>query len=376
MQGHGSFAIGLFVKWYVFVLTFFFVFSHDAVPKESIRDFFEPGGSSRVSAILNYYLSKLESDVSKKETALLVLQTTLRLCRTANKSENNKGRAFSSLLLLSSWRITYLLPSHAVLLMRSGVGELVSQIIQNLSRIEPLAAPGVLQEACLLLRGLCLHDDLRRDMSCAYENGRFFLKQPGLVGNLMHLSGMFPTFPAVASAALAAARNLVSSEEAVQVMSQHGALELVKAVLLAGEATERVLLRSAIALMRNLCADDLRKDRLVADGTLDLLIHAMGREDCQADAILMEHSLACLAAMALRSANNAQRIIDSGVAVDRLVLAMRKHFAHQALQRQGCLAIRNIAARSPDVRSLLLDAGAEEVLRVLVYLCFGCGYLL
>jgi hypothetical protein len=43
---------------------------------------------------------------------------------------------------------------------------------------------------------------------------------------------------------------------------------------------------------------------------------------------------------------------------------MRRHFSHQSLQRQGCLTLRNIAARVPEVRAILLDAGAEDVLRV------------
>lgn len=33
------------------------------------------------------------------------------------------------------------------------------------------------------------------------------------------------------------------------------------------------------------------------------------------------------------------------------------------LQRQGCLAIRNLVARSPELREPILDAGAETVLR-------------
>ena len=57
-------------------------------------------------------------------------------------------------------------------------------------------------------------------------------------------------------------------------------------------------------------------------------------------------------------------IAGTGVAIDIMVKNMRRHFSHQSMQRQGCLAIRNIAARSPEVRSQLLDAGVEDVLRV------------
>lgn len=115
--------------------------------------------------------------------------------------------------------------------------------------------------------------------------------------------------------------------------------------------------------MRNLCADDIRKDKMVADGSMDVLIAAMNQEKYAADASLMEHGFACLAAMSLRSPSNSQRIIDTGVAIDMLVKNMRRHKDKQPLQRQCCLAVRNIAARSPDVRQILLDAGVEDVLR-------------
>eukprot|EP00975_Prorocentrum_lima_P027983 5885079-Prorocentrum_lima.AAC.1 len=44
--------------------------------------------------------------------------------------------------------------------------------------------------------------------------------------------------------------------------------------------------------------------------------------------------------------------------------AMRRHPDAVNLQRQGCLALRNMAARgSPLLREQILDEGAEEVLR-------------
>ena len=66
------------------------------------------------------------------------------------------------------------------MLMISGVGVSISSII--ISRAAEYAEwAQVLTDCCLLMRGLCVHDDIRKDMSCAYENGRFFLKQNGMV---------------------------------------------------------------------------------------------------------------------------------------------------------------------------------------------------
>merc|ERR1712146_12542 len=47
-----------------------------------------------------------------------------------------------------------------------------------------------------------------------------------------------------------------------------------------------------------------------------------------------------------------------------VINSMRVHAeTHAVLQRQGCLAIRNLVARSPELREPILDAGAETVLR-------------
>jgi hypothetical protein len=219
----------------------------------------------------------------------------------------------------------------------------------------------VLQEACTAMRGLCVHDDLRREMSCAYENGRFFISNASTVPALMKHSANFEEQPGLASAALGAARNLITTEEAVKVMAQHGAMSLPRAVLGFEDATVG-LVRSLIGVMRNLCADDVRKDKLVSDGTLDMMIAVLSKEKYNTDSLLVEHALACLAAMTLRSPANSTRIVTMG-AVEVVVNCMRKYTDKTALQRQGCLALRNIAGRCPELRGNLLDSGVENVLR-------------
>ena len=112
------------------------------------------------------------------------------------------------------------------MLMKSGVGAAITDIlIKNYANYIEWAE--VLTECCQLMRGLCVHDDLRRDMSCAYENGRFFIKQNNMVNCLMTLSSYFKSHPSLSSASLHAAKNLIATEEAVQVMAQHGAIELI-----------------------------------------------------------------------------------------------------------------------------------------------------
>lgn len=353
---------------------------------EDIRDFFEPGGSDKLCRIIKAAAGAASAAMDNRDgvsdESKQLLLSAVRLARTVVKSENNK-----------------------VAMMKAGVGIILTDlIVQKTSTNSEPAWCEILQECCQLVRGLCIHDDLRKDMSCAYENGRFFMRQSGFAQALMTLSGQFQQHPGVASAALLAARNLINTEDSVAVMAQHGAVELIKAVLAqqqqispgstseptppppptSGTTTARAaatravasadevvaesdrisLVKSAVALMRNICADDKRKDRVVSEGILDLLIATMGNELFAKDYLLMEHAIASLAQISLRSPSNSQRIVNTGRAVEIVAQSMRR-FGDKcpALLRQGSLTIRNIAGRCPELRSVLLDAGLEDLLR-------------
>ena len=73
-----------------------------------------------------------------------------------------------------------------------------------------------------------------------------------------------------------------------------------------------------------------------------------------------------MAQMALRQPQNSQIIIVNVQGHEQIIQAMRNHVPNAVIQRQGALAIRNLASRSPTggtIHQALLDAGAEQVLR-------------
>lgn len=247
------------------------------------------------------------------------------------------------------------------------MGKIIEKLfIKNRSEFDSMDADSkvkfesMMVEACYVIRGLCIHDDVRRDMSCAYENGRFF-NNSSIPASLMRFSSQFREKEVLAAAALAAARSLITTEESVKIMAQHGAMALPKAIL--GYADSSIeLARSLLGLSRNLCADDVRKDKLVGDGSLQLIVQTIASSKFSSDPILVEHALACLAAMSLRSPSNSSRIVSFG-SIDIVVNCMRKFPEKTSLQRQGCLLLRNIAGRCPELRGTLLDCGVENVLR-------------
>jgi hypothetical protein len=218
----------------------------------------------------------------------------------------------------------------------------------------------VLKEICLTMKSLCTHDDQRKEMSCAYDNGKKFLNDE-VISSLLTYARNYRTHPDLAACALSALRQLILSEEAVKMVCSHGLMSLPKQILQLDHAPIH-LIRSLVGLLRNLCADDERKNVLVSDGVIPLLIYYMHREESQTDSTLMEHLLATLAAISLRYPNNSSLIVTSG-GIDEIVLVMRRHEKKISLQRQGCLTIRNIASRCPELRRRMLDCGVEPILR-------------
>ena len=250
-----------------------------------LRDFFEPGGSARVSRIIEYRLKSLEESEdprsSQADEDRIILRYALALARSVSKSENNKN-----------------------MLSRTGCMDYIATI---LTKYAPSAATpdgsvwtGLVSDACVVLRSLCVHDDMRREMSCAMDNGKFFLSTNGLVPALMAVCASFRTIPGVAGQALAAAKTLITTEDAVKTMALHGAMSLPSEIL-SYSAADTSLVRNCLGLARNLCADDMRKDKLIDDGSMRLAVVVMSKEEFFVDGTLMEHGAACLAAMSLRS---------------------------------------------------------------------------
>jgi hypothetical protein len=260
--------------------------------------------------------------------------------------------------------------------MKAGMGGILTDIIvsatSDSTKLELFAT--IIEMSCHVLRGLSIHDDYRSEMSCAFDNGKYFLKQANLVPSLMQVVNLYRTHVSIATAALLAIKSMITTNDAVQVICLHGMIEciieLLSIVSLNNTNDENIsaqypvaLIRAVIAVLRNIAADDLKKEQYITQGGLEHLVHVMNTEPYVQDSALMEHSLGCLAQFSLRSPSNSIRIMNTNVAIPVVIKSMRKFFEREALQRQGCLLIRNIAGRCPELRGVLLDAGIEPVLR-------------
>ena len=267
------------------------------------RDAFEPQGSHR---LVNLIQRLLLSDPEAPKDALVACY---KLASTAAKSERNKNALF-----------------------KQGIASSIVEILRSDS-VASESGSELTRAACLCMKALCNHDDTRSEISCAGDNGKFFLSA-GAVPLLLQTVGHFKRIPAAASAALSACKQLVLTEEAVQIVALHGGMDLPR-LILSDPSTDVNMVRAVLGLARNICADDNRKNQLANDGTLELIVNAIGSDRYCDDPNLVEHGIACLAAMALRFPANSLRIVRSG-AISLVVRNMERHATRSALCRQAC----------------------------------------
>jgi hypothetical protein len=110
------------------------------------RDFFEPDGSRKLCEIIAYHMDNIEKE---SKSSIQIISAGLSLARCASKAENNKGQ-----------------------LMRYSMGEIVNKLLTMHRPQDEDSWDDVKKNACFVLRGLSVHDDYRKDMSSAHDNGR------------------------------------------------------------------------------------------------------------------------------------------------------------------------------------------------------------
>jgi hypothetical protein len=214
----------------------------------------------------------------------------------------------------------------------------------------------ILVNATQLLTVLCKFDDFREAkgigpiVSSAHDHVLEFA-QHGAVPIVYKLATSDISLTLLEST-LSALRVLAIQDAIVQSMVAVGVLDLVETTLYSENCVGATL-----GLIRNLCANDEVKTTLCNESILRGMLAAMEG----GNAMVQEHACGTMAAMALRKPRNAVLIVEQHHGHLHILAAMRQHGI--LVKRQGALALRNLSSRSPELNEVLLDAGAEEVLR-------------
>lgn len=180
-------------------------------------------------------------------------------------------------------------------------------------------------------------------------------------------------------------RLLAANDDICKELVEMNALKSLMVVLksslseLAGGITD--LTSSAMSLMRQMMASDHVKHSLDRDQFIEICcsILELFLEDTFDDTKVIEVTLGSISAYCLRNPEGSEAIVDSGCA-QKIIASMqnimdRNEFRPNLVSnigkplRQGCMALRNIASRSPEVRETLKSYSAIQVLENAKAMC-------
>ncbi|XP_034245394.1 armadillo repeat-containing protein 6 homolog [Thrips palmi] len=214
----------------------------------------------------------------------------------------------------------------------------------------------ILIETCELIKLLTLDDDIREQISRAHEHARLIAINNLCI--LCDLLGKNRNDMATAPHILAALSAIVVRNEFCEKVDQAGGIIHILDILAAHPDTERVNLQ-CLKMIKVLAGNDDVKLHLMQSGASPLLLAAMSRH--KGSSVVSSAGCSCIAALALRSPDNAQVLVDNGAA-DALVDALKIHSKNGNVQRAACLAIRNLVSRNKGLCATFLSLGVEDLL--------------
>ncbi|OWZ09533.1 hypothetical protein PHMEG_00017753 [Phytophthora megakarya] len=154
---------------------------------------------------------------------------------------------------------------------------------------------------------------------------------------------------------LAVLKQVAVTEENCQQIADLDGLTTVQNVMQAYEHNALVAKR-CITVFRNVAAADELKRAILQSGGIERTLLIMHRHE--ADASIQQNACAMLAAIALRSPENCRALVDLG-AVRQISRSMQAHRRDVAVLRQASLAVRNMVARSVELRPRFLHDEPE-----------------
>ncbi|KAF4315454.1 hypothetical protein BBO99_00008566 [Phytophthora kernoviae] len=160
---------------------------------------------------------------------------------------------------------------------------------------------------------------------------------------------------------LAVLKQLAITEENCQQIADLDGLTTVQQVMQVYVNNAPVVKR-CITVFRNVAAADDLKRKILQSGGVEQTLLVMRHHE--ADASIQQNACATLAAIALRSPENSHTLVELG-AVHEISRAMQAHHRDVAVLRQASLAVRNMVARSVELRPRFLqdELDIESILR-------------
>jgi hypothetical protein len=213
------------------------------------------------------------------------------------------------------------------------------------------------------LKALVTADDDRPHVvgSAAFKNARFLAKEGKAAASFMAII-RHPSVvgdAATSASVLGAMRWFAANDEICKEFLEDGGVLACLGMIQRWMHSPEVVAASLGALRQLSGSDGVKKMMAENEGIQQVLAVMANHGD---DDSVLEPALALLASLMLRLPDIATQASECG-AIEGIARVMADRPGSHAVQRQACMAVRNLGARNPEIRPLLIDKGLEDFVR-------------
>ncbi|CAH9125820.1 unnamed protein product [Cuscuta epithymum] len=206
---------------------------------------------------------------------------------------------------------------------------------------------------------LLTSDDNRVIASQVFGYARRFAKI-GVVEALVGSLSQGIRSPSMLSACNAL-KSVAVNEEICRAVADNGGIDVILSCIVdSGQQGNQTLARTCCSLLCKLAGSDANKCAIVEKRGMDRLIRLSMQ--FSNDPSVLQEIMSIFTVLCLRSPEKAARAIEAG-AGDLAIQSMERFLQSEQLQRNACFMIRNLVARNPENRVLLLANGIEKLIR-------------
>ncbi|GMP48339.1 hypothetical protein CsSME_00015725 [Camellia sinensis var. sinensis] len=209
------------------------------------------------------------------------------------------------------------------------------------------------------IQALLTPDDNRVVASQVYGYARRFAKI-GIAEALVDLLKEGLSSPSLVSATMTLKAVAVNDEICRSIAASGGVDAVLRCIVDSGEQGNKIVARACCSLLSKLAGSDTNKSAIIEKGGMDRIIKLSAR--FFDDPSVLQEVMSIICVLSLRSPDNATRAIEAG-AGDLAIQAMQRHPGAHQMQKSACMMIRNLVARNPENRTLLLNNGIEKIIR-------------
>jgi len=238
---------------------------------------------------------------------------------------------------------------------RSLISRLSSLLSERKSEVR------LITEVCGLLRVLTSDDDVRVPFGKGHEHAKMIVTEEDTLRKIVDICKVQDN-PGVLSELFLTLSRLSVRNEFCQEIMDLGALEMLLDALQKNE-THQMITKHVLGLIKTIAGNDDVKIAVAKRGGIELILAAMSKHARHAG--IADSGCGAVAQVCLRQPSHCTRAAQAD-APEIISKAMMIHHAEKNVQASGCLAVRNLIARTRELVPSFLEHGAEAALRAAI----------